>query len=39
MKEKQRQLREEVKQLLAQAEAADEEEDRRYGNKPGDELP
>jgi transposase len=39
MKEKQRQLREEVKQLLAQAEAADEEEDRRYGNKRGDELP
>ena len=39
MKEKQRQLREEVKELLAQAEAADEEEDRRYGNKRGDELP
>jgi transposase len=39
MKEKQRQLGEEVKQLLAQAEAADEEEDRRYGNKRGDELP
>src|SRR3989337_907018 len=39
MKEKQQQLREEVKQLLAQAEAADEEEDRRYGNKRGDELP
>jgi len=39
MKEKQRQLREEVKQLLAQAEAADEEEDRRYGNRRGDELP
>ena len=39
MKEKQRQLREEVKQLLAQAEAVDEEEDRRYGNKRGDELP
>jgi len=39
MKEKQRQLREEVKQLLAQAEAADEEEDRRYGNQRGDELP
>ena len=39
MKEKQRQLQEEVKQLLAQAEAADEEEDRRYGNQRGDELP
>jgi len=39
MKEKQRQLREEVKQLLAQAEAADEEEDRQYGNRRGDELP
>jgi transposase len=39
MQEKQRQLREEVKQLLAQAEAADEEEDRRYGNQRGDELP
>ena len=39
MQERQRQLREEVQQLLAQAEAADEEEDRRYGNKRGDELP
>ena len=39
MKEKQRQLREEVKQLLAQAEAADEEEDRRFGNQRGDQLP
>jgi transposase len=39
MKEKRRQLREEVKQLLAQAEATDEEEDRRYGNQRGDELP
>jgi len=39
MKEKQRQLREEVKQLLAQAEAADQEEDRRYGHQRGDELP
>ena len=39
MKQKQRQLREEVKQLLAQAEAADEEEDRRFGNQRGDELP
>ncbi len=39
MNEKQGQLREEVKQLLAQAEAADEEEDRRYGNQRGDELP
>ena len=39
MQEKQRQLREEVKQFLAQAEAADAEEDRRYGNQRGDELP
>jgi len=39
MQEKQRQLREEVQQLLAQAEAADEEEDRRYGKQRGDELP
>ena len=39
MKEKQQQLKEEVQQLLAQAEAADEEEDRRYGGKRGDELP
>jgi transposase len=39
MKEKQQQLKEEVQQLLAQAEAADEEEDRRHGDKQGDELP
>jgi transposase len=39
MQEKQKQLKEEVKQLLQQAEAADEEEDRRHGNKRGDELP
>ena len=39
MKEKQQQLKQEVKQLLEQAEAADEEEDRRYGSKRGDELP
>jgi len=39
MKEKQRQLREEVKQLLAQAKAADQEEDQQYGNQRGDELP
>jgi len=39
MKEKQEQLREEVKQLLAQAEAADEEEDQRHGDKRGGELP
>ena len=32
-KEKQRQLREEVKELLAQAAAADEEEDRRHGDR------
>src|ERR1700694_5564804 len=39
MKEKQQQLSEEVKQLLEQAEAADEEEDGRYGGQRGDELP
>ena len=39
MKEKQQQLKEEVEQLLAQAEAADAEEDRRHGNQRGDELP
>jgi hypothetical protein len=39
MKEKQQQLKEEVKQLLEQAEAADEAEDRQYGSKRGDELP
>src|SRR3979490_1818724 len=39
MQEKQDQLRDEVKQLLEQAEAADEEEDRRYGSQRGDELP
>ena len=40
MKEKQQQLNEEVKQLLAQAEAADAEEDERHGrNCRGDELP
>jgi hypothetical protein len=33
MKEKQRQLREEVKELAAQAEAADRQEDRRYGDR------
>ncbi len=39
MKEKQQQLKEEVKQLLEQAAAADEQEDRQYGSKRGDELP
>src|SRR6202171_3996762 len=39
MQEKQEQLRDEVKQLLKQAEAADEEEDRRHGSQRGDELP
>jgi hypothetical protein len=28
-----------VKQLLEQAEAADEEEDRRHGSQRGDQLP
>jgi transposase len=39
MKEKQQQLKEEVKQLLEQAEAADQDEDRQYGGQRGDELP
>ena len=40
MREKQRQLREEVQQLLAQAEAADAAEDAEYGtDRRGDELP
>jgi transposase len=40
MKDKHQQLRDEVKQLLAQAEAADAAEDAEYGaDKSGDELP
>jgi transposase len=40
MREKQRQLRDEVKQLLDQAEAADAAEDAEYGpDRRGDELP
>src|SRR6202162_6345221 len=39
VKEKRQHLREEVKQLLAQAEAADEAEDLQYGSQRGDELP
>jgi hypothetical protein len=39
MQEKQQQLKEEVQQMLEQAEAADQEEDRQYGSKRGDELP
>ena len=40
MKEKEKQLKGEVKQLLEQAEAADAEEDKRYGkDRRGDELP
>jgi transposase len=39
MKEKQQQLKEEVKQLLAAAEAADQDEDRQYGSQRCDELP
>src|SRR6202166_1525175 len=40
MKEKQKQLKEEVQQLLEQAEAADAEEDERHGrDRRGDELP
>jgi transposase len=40
MKLEERALKEEVQKLLAQAKAADDEEDRRYGkDKSGDELP
>jgi hypothetical protein len=40
MKEKEKELKAEVKQLLEQAEAADAEEDTRYGKeRRGDELP
>jgi transposase len=39
MKEKERDLQAEVKEMMAQAEAADAEEDKRYGDKRGDELP
>jgi transposase len=39
MPEKQRQLREEVRQLLAQADAADAAEDAAFGDQQGDELP
>ena len=39
MKEKQQQLKDEVKHLLAQAEAADKAEDLQYGDQRGDELP
>ena len=40
MKEKEQQIREEVKRLLAQAQATDQEEDAQYGkDNRGDELP
>jgi transposase len=40
MREKEKQLKAEVQQLLEQAEAADAEEDARYGkDRTGDELP
>lgn len=40
MKKKERELKEEVKRLLDQADREDEAEDRRYGkDKTGDELP
>ncbi len=40
MKEIEKRLREEVRKLMKQAEAADEEEDSRYGrDRSGDELP
>ena len=40
MKEKERELREEVRRLLAEADRQDEAEDRRYGqDRTGEELP
>ena len=40
MEETEKRLREEVRELLKQAEAADEEEDKRYGlERQGEELP
>ena len=39
MKDKERDLRADVKEMMAQAEAADVEEDERYGDQRGDELP
>ena len=39
MKEDQKRLQQEVQQLLAEAERADAEEDARYGDQSGDELP
>ena len=40
MKETEKRLREEIRKLLKQAEAADQEEDSRYGrDRRGDELP
>jgi hypothetical protein len=40
MEETEKRLREEVRKLLGQAEAADKEEDKRYGgDRRGDELP
>jgi hypothetical protein len=40
MQEEEKRLKEEVRRLLAQAEASDAEEDARYGpNRRGDELP
>jgi transposase len=39
MEEKEQQLQEEVKELLAKAGATDDEEDQRHGNQRGDDLP
>ena len=39
MKEEQKRLRQAVKQLLGEAERVDAEEDARYGDRSGDELP
>src|SRR5712671_3730039 len=39
MEETEKRLREEVRKLLRQAAATDKEEDQRYGDRRGDELP
>src|ERR1022692_209968 len=39
MQEKEKEIGAEVKEMLARAQAADEEEDARYGDRRGDELP
>jgi hypothetical protein len=39
MKEEEARLETEIKELLKRAGNVDEEEDKKYGNKRGDELP